>query len=236
MAKVYKSAMGKQIDVDSILLTNEHVIAVGNMKTNGRGDLLGPGGKVAKTRDQLMKEYYSLNTPIASDVNDQIPNATTVAKTTSSSSQQHPAKQSTTSPSQAGTAPLVFSPAPIINPASGLDEIEPEIVKSQPAVATQPRVQSQPPTMIAADVYEPEIPAPVPAADQTPMIPVMPGPGTPSEVVPVVHHDHISEPGMPMAPATIIRGKMANALAAKPATVTQKEMLPPKKANGVQRF
>jgi hypothetical protein len=224
MAKVYKSAMGKQIDVDSILLTNENVIAVGNMKTNGRGDLLGPGGKIAKTRDQLMKEYYTLNTPVASDVLDQTP-------PTPAPSHQPVVKSAVVAvpPQQPGTAPLVFAPAPIINPESGLDENEPEIVKSPITVQPQP-------TAITADSYEPTVPAPVPAADQTPMVPVIPGPGTPSEMIPVDHHTHISEPGMPMAPATIIRGKMANALAAKPATVTQKEMLPPKKANGIQRF
>ena len=67
MAKIYKSALGKQIDVDQLALTNEHIIAVGNMRVNSRGDELGAGGKVVKTRDQIMKEYYALNTPVAAD-------------------------------------------------------------------------------------------------------------------------------------------------------------------------
>ncbi len=67
MSKMYRSAMGKGIDIDSILLRNEEVIAVGNYKVNARGDELGPGGKVIKTRDQIMKEYYALNTPVAAD-------------------------------------------------------------------------------------------------------------------------------------------------------------------------
>ena len=62
----YKTAMGKAIDIDSLRVANESVIAVGNMRTNARGDELGAGGKVLKTRSQLMQEYHKLNTPTAS--------------------------------------------------------------------------------------------------------------------------------------------------------------------------
>ena len=47
--------MGKQIDIDAIQHTNAEVIAVGNMNVNARGDQLGPGGKVVKTRNEVMK-------------------------------------------------------------------------------------------------------------------------------------------------------------------------------------
>jgi hypothetical protein len=62
----YRTAMGKAIDIDTIRVANESVIAVGNMRTNGRGDELGAGGQVLKTRAQLMQEYHKLNTPVAS--------------------------------------------------------------------------------------------------------------------------------------------------------------------------
>ena len=61
----YRTAMGKSIDIDTIRVANESVIAVGNMRTNGRGDELGAGGQVLKTRAQLMQEYHKLNTPVA---------------------------------------------------------------------------------------------------------------------------------------------------------------------------
>ena len=67
MKKTYRSAMGKPIDMDNIRLSNEDVIAVGNMKVNARGDELGFGGKVVKTRNQIMDEYYRLNTPEVTD-------------------------------------------------------------------------------------------------------------------------------------------------------------------------
>lgn len=67
MKKVYRTALGKVIDMDNLRLANEETIAVGNMKVNARGDELGPGGAVVRTRNQVMDEYYRLNTPTAVD-------------------------------------------------------------------------------------------------------------------------------------------------------------------------
>lgn len=66
MKRVYRSALGQSIDIDQLRLTNENVIAVGNMKVNARGDELGPGGEVVRTRNEVMNEYYKLNTPTVS--------------------------------------------------------------------------------------------------------------------------------------------------------------------------
>lgn len=60
MKKVYTTAMGKQIDLDALRIANEETIAVGNMKVNGRGDELGPGGVIKSTRAELMEEHYRL--------------------------------------------------------------------------------------------------------------------------------------------------------------------------------
>jgi hypothetical protein len=68
MSKIYKSAMGKPVDMDMLRLSNEEVIAVGNMRTNARGDQLGKGGKVVKSRSEIMREYHKLNTPVAEDL------------------------------------------------------------------------------------------------------------------------------------------------------------------------
>jgi hypothetical protein len=64
MKKVYKSALGRAIDMDTLRLANEETIAVGNMRVNARGDELGPGGEVVRTRNEVMAEYYKLNTPM----------------------------------------------------------------------------------------------------------------------------------------------------------------------------
>lgn len=65
MPKVYKSAQGKIVDMEKLRLASEDTIAVGNMKVNARGDQIGRGGKIVKTRNQLMKEYYEMNSPVS---------------------------------------------------------------------------------------------------------------------------------------------------------------------------
>lgn len=66
MAKIYRTALGRSIDMDTIRLSNEETIAVGNMRVNARGDELGPGGEVIKTRNQVMNDYYNLSSPLVS--------------------------------------------------------------------------------------------------------------------------------------------------------------------------
>jgi hypothetical protein len=78
----YKTAMGKAVDIDSLRVANENVIAVGNMRTNARGDELGAGGQIVKTRSQLMQEYHKLNTPVASQDNDIISDGSSIAAPT----------------------------------------------------------------------------------------------------------------------------------------------------------
>ena len=67
MKKQHRTALGKNIDMDNLRLINEETIAVGNMRVNARGDELGPGGAIVKTRNQVMDEYYRLNTPTPVD-------------------------------------------------------------------------------------------------------------------------------------------------------------------------
>jgi hypothetical protein len=61
MGNLYKSARGKMIDMDKIKLANEDAIAVGNMKVNARGDLLGAGGKVTQGRNAIMDQVYAVD-------------------------------------------------------------------------------------------------------------------------------------------------------------------------------
>lgn len=81
MKKVYRTALGKSVDIDSLRLANENVIAIGNMKVNARGDELGPGGEVVRTRNEVMDEYYKLHgstvnkTPVAASESEQIKQA-----------------------------------------------------------------------------------------------------------------------------------------------------------------
>lgn len=61
MGKIYTSMQGKQIDMEKLNLVNELTPAIGNMKVNARGDELGPGGKIIRTREQILQDYYQNN-------------------------------------------------------------------------------------------------------------------------------------------------------------------------------
>ena len=58
MAKTYRTLQGKEIDMEKLSLQNETAPAVGNMKVNARGDELGPGGKIVRTREEILADYY----------------------------------------------------------------------------------------------------------------------------------------------------------------------------------
>ena len=64
MARIYTTAQGKQLDIESLRVANEETIAVGNMKVNARGDLLGSGSSVAVPRNQLMDQVYATRPPV----------------------------------------------------------------------------------------------------------------------------------------------------------------------------
>lgn len=66
--RVYATANGKRINIDAIVSQNEESIAVGNMRVNARGDELGPGGRIERTKEKVMADYYKLNTPVATDL------------------------------------------------------------------------------------------------------------------------------------------------------------------------
>jgi hypothetical protein len=59
--KVYRTMQGKEIDMGKLINQNEMTIAVGNMRVNARGDKLGPGGKIVKTREELLAEKQQAN-------------------------------------------------------------------------------------------------------------------------------------------------------------------------------
>jgi hypothetical protein len=56
-----RSMRGREIDMEKLNLKNEMQPAVGNMKVNARGDELGPGGKIVRTREEILADYYKKN-------------------------------------------------------------------------------------------------------------------------------------------------------------------------------
>jgi len=58
---VYRTMQGREIDLEKLMRENELMPAIGNMKVNARGDELGPGGKIIRSRDQVVADYYEDN-------------------------------------------------------------------------------------------------------------------------------------------------------------------------------
>lgn len=56
---VYKSALGRSVDMAALVAKNEKTRAVGNMKVNARGDMIDSHGKVIKAKPEQVNNTYS---------------------------------------------------------------------------------------------------------------------------------------------------------------------------------
>ena len=66
--KTYKTLTGKLVDMDLLRQRNELTPAVGNVKVNARGDELGRGGKIVRSREEVLKDYYDKQKSIPDEV------------------------------------------------------------------------------------------------------------------------------------------------------------------------
>jgi hypothetical protein len=57
--KVYRTSNGRIVDMDLLRQKNELTPAVGNVKVNARGDELGPGGQIVRSREEILKDFYA---------------------------------------------------------------------------------------------------------------------------------------------------------------------------------
>jgi hypothetical protein len=57
--EIHRSANGKQVDMGSLRLRNEHVRAVGNMKVNARGDLVDEKNQVITSKSDQVNQAYN---------------------------------------------------------------------------------------------------------------------------------------------------------------------------------
>ena len=63
--KIYRSAQGKSIDLGTIMLQNETVRAVGNMKVNARGDKLDNNNRVIETKPRQIQRQNARATNVS---------------------------------------------------------------------------------------------------------------------------------------------------------------------------
>jgi hypothetical protein len=61
--RVYRTAQGREVDMDQLLEKNETMPAIGNIKVNARGDELGPHGEIIKKREDILSDYYDAPIP-----------------------------------------------------------------------------------------------------------------------------------------------------------------------------
>ena len=63
--KIYRSAMGKPVDLGALFLQNEHVRAVGNMNVNARGDVLDSANRVVEPKNRQVQRKYRRQTNVS---------------------------------------------------------------------------------------------------------------------------------------------------------------------------
>jgi hypothetical protein len=137
--KVYRTAMGKTIDMGQLMLENEQIRAVGNMNVNARGDLLDGANRVIDTKPkQVQRQYDRQSVPQSAKI--PISNGTVAVK------KQRAANSSTT----ASLESVAFSSDPVVL------EIPPAVAVDDPAA-----VDSAPQAEEASAPTPVETPAPI---------------------------------------------------------------------------
>ena len=58
-SKVYKSALGKTVDMGRLAIQNEQVRAVGNMKVNARGDMVDYMNRIISSKNEQVNKQYN---------------------------------------------------------------------------------------------------------------------------------------------------------------------------------
>ena len=119
--KVYKSAMGKTVDMGSLLLQNERVRAVGNMNVNARGDRLDSNNQIVEPKNQQAQRRYRKQSNVSTG----------------------PAHSSTRSAKQQAQQPMVdpadsFSDLPIDEPPESAAVLEPAAPSDAPEQQVTP--------------------------------------------------------------------------------------------------
>ncbi len=54
--QVYRSMQGVEIDMNRLINQTAMTVAVGNVRVNARGDELGPGGRIIRKYEEVIRE------------------------------------------------------------------------------------------------------------------------------------------------------------------------------------
>ena len=66
-SKIYKSAMGKTVDMGALLLQNEQTRAVGNMGVNAAGDVIDSNNRVIDQRNRQIQRQYKKQSNVGNE-------------------------------------------------------------------------------------------------------------------------------------------------------------------------
>lgn len=86
---VHRTMQGKYVDMDLLRQRHELTPAVGNLKVNARGDEIGPGGEIVRTREQVVMDQR--NQP--EDKPDESPLSNSELKQNTENQEQKPAEK-----------------------------------------------------------------------------------------------------------------------------------------------
>lgn len=105
---IRRTNRGAQIDMDALIASSEKTPAVGNMKVNAKGDVLGANGEIVKKNEQRVREYYR-NNPRSSTANASLKgkDISTLQPDTDSAAVTSSAKKPTKSRTKKSVAPAV---------------------------------------------------------------------------------------------------------------------------------
>ena len=136
--KIYKSAMGKPVDLGALLLQNEQTRAVGNMNVNARGDRLDSANRVIEPKNRQVQRKYNKQA-----------NAGVVAPTNTRPARSTPPVAPVVTPPVDPTDTFadlpvdepVDTPAPVVEaqPAPVVEAQAAPVVEAQPAPAEAPK-------------------------------------------------------------------------------------------------
>ena len=120
MAKTYRTAKGKNVDLGSILNQNETVRAVGNMNVNARGDLVDSQNKTIERKNKQVQKQYrkQIGNTVTDDVVYSSKRAAQAAQNALDIAQEYAAKALVSSkPVKVEETVDVAPPAPVVDPA-----------------------------------------------------------------------------------------------------------------------
>ena len=109
---------GRMVDIEKLRAANEDVRAVGNMNVNARGDVLGPGGTVTQTKQEVVAKYYEQPKGM---VDDSPTRAKVIAPKRTAPAPQKPIQKMT---------PVESTPAPVKAVAPKKVEAQPKAVEN----------------------------------------------------------------------------------------------------------